>query len=303
MPPDKRPNFIKLGISSPFSCTWPVLIDDWKQNSSITSLSQDDKNVNNIFVLRNSKILVCLKNAIDNLKTKNSKNYSDINISDFAISNMNSCLVSVVVYLCGRGTPSDCAIICIPSLKDIDDILETTSFSGPIEEIHEDENHDERINLRNEHKKLLKSLRRKRIREKLKKENQNSLIKSEEESAVDRTVNVAISTHTKRKKNVPPPTKDIVDEYAEKIKSLWLPQAKTVRNSCSREVIGFVKKGDFSFTESQGVGRGYVILSALVNFINLCHKSKKSNKLMQPWVLVRNPTSLQYRFGIIQISF
>ena len=100
--------------------------------------------------------------------------------------------------MCGRGKPSDGAIICIPSINDIDNILKNSNFQGPIEELHRDDNEEERRNLRIEHKKLLRSLRRKRIKEKLKQENFN-VEKSDGENDVERPKHACVSA--KRKKN------------------------------------------------------------------------------------------------------
>jgi hypothetical protein len=107
---------------------------------------------------------------------------------------------------------------------------------------------------------------------------------------------------SKRKANEPPPTKNVTDKHREILRSLWLPQTQTVKDSCSRTVIGFITKGDFCFTESQGAGQGYVVLSALLQLVALSQRRlREGNDVSALWVLVRNPTSLQYRFGVINI--
>jgi ribonuclease P/MRP protein subunit POP1 len=168
--------------------------------------------------------------------------------------------------------------------------------SGPTEEIHTDEHQTERKELRTEHKKLLKRLRRKRVRDKRKLEELSAAKQGMSED--DKQSVVA----KKRKANEPPPTKDITDEYVQTLHTLWLPQTQTVKESCCRTVIGFITKGDFSFTESKGAGEGYVVLSALLQLAALYkRKLREGTKLSVPWVLVRNPTSLQYRFGVLNI--
>lgn len=46
LPPKKRENYIKLGIISPFSCPWQLLLEDWI-----------NKPVQDFHVMRESKIL------------------------------------------------------------------------------------------------------------------------------------------------------------------------------------------------------------------------------------------------------
>jgi ribonuclease P/MRP protein subunit POP1 len=168
--------------------------------------------------------------------------------------------------------------------------------SGPTEQLHTDEHQTERKELRTEHKKLLKRLRRKRVRDKRKLEELSAAKQGMSED--DKHIVVAKN----RKANEPPPTKDITDNYVQTLRALWLPQMQTVKDSCCRTVIGYITKGDFSFTESKGAGGGYVVLSALLDLVALYEsKLREGSKLSAPWVLVRNPTSLQYRFGVLNI--
>ncbi|KAJ9596564.1 hypothetical protein L9F63_012397 [Diploptera punctata] len=166
LPPDKRPNFLKLGISSPFICAWKILLTDWTHKSLVMPTSKCIKEDRvQFFVLRDKVNLECLRSAVESLKTI--KSYCDKgNNSDLTVRNTDSCLVKVTVHMCSKGSPSDLAIICLPSVSDIDNLLKNPNFPGPVEEIHKDENHEERKNLRNDHKKLLKSLRRKRVKRK-----------------------------------------------------------------------------------------------------------------------------------------
>ena len=39
MPPNKRPNFVKLGVASPFSCPWKTLLADWSEGGSEPNVS------------------------------------------------------------------------------------------------------------------------------------------------------------------------------------------------------------------------------------------------------------------------
>lgn len=50
LPPKKRENYIKLGIVSPFSCPWKLLLKDWTH-----------KSVNDFYVLRDRTVLYNLQ--------------------------------------------------------------------------------------------------------------------------------------------------------------------------------------------------------------------------------------------------
>lgn len=76
------------------------------------------------------------------------------------------------------------------------------------------------------------------------------------------------------------------------MRELWLPSnITTVRNTCLRPLMGYVCKGDFSFTEAKSVGVGYVALPALIELIK-----SGLNK-----VLIRNSTSRKYRLAKIMV--
>lgn len=81
-------------------------------------------------------------------------------------------------------------------------------------------------------------------------------------------------------------------EYVKSMRELWLPpDVKTVRYSASRQVIGYVKQGGFSFSEARNCGISYVAYNALSAVLRSGH-----NK-----VLVRNISSRKYRLADIDI--
>jgi ribonuclease P/MRP protein subunit POP1 len=308
LPPGKRPNYVKLGVTSPFFCCWDVLISEWSQRTSenADALCKAEKETpsSEFFVLRERTKLESLKAFVSILSTKNIEN-SSRNVPDFpdvvdlSASCKNRCLVPVTIYMCGRGSPTDCAMICLPSETDADNISKDIRSPGPTEEIHNDEHQLERKELRTEHKKLLKCLRRKRARERRKLED---LAAVNRDTSEDESHPKHVPVAGKRKANEPPPTKDPTDKHREILRSLWLPRTQTIKDSCSRTVIGFITKGDFCFTESQGAGQGYVVLSALLQLVALYRRRlREGSDVSAVWVLVRNPTSLQYRFAIITI--
>lgn len=85
---------------------------------------------------------------------------------------------------------------------------------------------------------------------------------------------------------------EMLAEYRSKMRTLWLPEAKTIRNSSSREVIGFVTKGGFSYSSGQSCAVGYIVLCGIPH-LNVKHRNV---------VLIRNTTSRQYRQATIEIA-
>lgn len=81
-------------------------------------------------------------------------------------------------------------------------------------------------------------------------------------------------------------------EYMKRMRELWIPSnIDTVRRVCSRETMGYVAQGSFSFTEAHSCGIGYVAYSALRILI----------ESSQTQVLIRNPSSNKYELAKIQI--
>ncbi|XP_046660424.1 ribonucleases P/MRP protein subunit POP1 isoform X2 [Homalodisca vitripennis] len=248
LPPDKRPNYIKLGVIAPFHCPWERLLQDWH--------SEGDGQ--GIYVIRNRGQLDFLKCLLSRTKPVTTCVFSE---KDKACG-----LVQVGIEMCGRGTLERCALICGMGKKDIR-LTKDKTGKGPFEPIHEDENEEKRKIQREEHQLKLLRLRRKRVKAK----------REMEEKGI-------FSVKTKEKKN---PTEKLVQEQAELMKELWLPnEIKSVKNSSSRPVLGFVTFGGYSFRQSKTCGYGFVALSALLSVL----------ERNQGYFLVRNVTSLQYYF-------
>ncbi|VDI55209.1 ribonuclease P/MRP protein subunit POP1 [Mytilus galloprovincialis] len=68
--------------------------------------------------------------------------------------------------------------------------------------------------------------------------------------------------------------------------------ASCMRKSCSREIIGFVNHGGFSLGSGNGRGQGFCTTKGLQ------YLSQHTSPF---YVLVRNPSSYQYRFAYINI--
>lgn len=134
-PPNKRTNYNKYSIVSPFNYKWELLVGEW--------LGQKFEDIR---VLRDRKLL----NEIRLLLTNNAKS----NGMDFS----HNYIVPVKLKIEHKGCPRQFSIICLPKAEDLK--------HEPIEPKKLDVNQIQRKQLRKEHKKLLDALKRRRKRAK-----------------------------------------------------------------------------------------------------------------------------------------
>ncbi|XP_050539445.1 ribonucleases P/MRP protein subunit POP1 [Daktulosphaira vitifoliae] len=258
LPPQMRINHVKLGFKTPFHCAWDYLSKEWKFST------------NDLFVLRNKKQILSLKKCTPQLN----KNF-DIDYVKNILLDVENSLIHVRLKLPFKGVIKPNSHLCLPTPDDIDHIGVYT-FKGPVEKLHKDLNEKKRKAYRLEHKKLLRSLRRKRVLEKKK-----------------RTV---MLNRYKRKIS---PTSQIVKEYLNEMKKLWIPEEQhQLKNSCDRTILGFISNSHYSFTESHFVGMGYIPSLALLELFNFWAQSK----CKLPYILVRHPCTRQYRIALLSLE-
>ena len=70
---------------------------------------------------------------------------------------------------------------------------------------------------------------------------------------------------------------------------------KSLRNSCTREIVGYVSSGHFSLARGCGFGIGFCALPGLVKLLS---STTNNGKVV---VLVRGPSTQQYRFADLSI--
>jgi ribonuclease P/MRP protein subunit POP1 len=144
-PPNKRTNYKKMGIASPFICPFQQLVREWNGGD-------------NFHVLRN---LTTLRKFDDVLKGR--QKIQDLNVPAAA-------LIPIYTVMDTRGVPGDNGLICLPTKRDIKNCIAQKYLrnSGPVfvEPLIRDETEQERKSIRMDHKKLLKRLRNRRVRAK-----------------------------------------------------------------------------------------------------------------------------------------
>ncbi|KAL2717643.1 ribonucleases P/MRP protein subunit POP1 [Vespula squamosa] len=277
-PSNRRVNFIKLGISSPFFCEWHILMMEW-------SGSKD------FYVLRDRTILKQLQTNFSSFESKKSKNKHKIPASRIALDDAlkyKNCLIRVRIFVINKGNPKMLGIICAPTNEDLETLKHNKSWSGPIEKTNKDPNECVRKMLRKNHLTLLKRYRRQRVRHK--KALEKKISDAFTENICKISYNIEIKNLRQKLLNK---SRKVILKHSQKIANFYLPECKKVRNSCSREVMGYITLGNFSFSEAKGIGIGYVTIQSVIEMI-----ARKSDI-----VLIRNHRTRHYRAARLEILF
>ena len=96
-------------------------------------------------------------------------------------------------------------------------------------------------------------------------------------------------------------TKQLKAKLSQKLEEERKNRVARIRNSCSREVAGFVCGGGFDLSSGFGTGVGFVTVPALKSMLALKNGIQKRPSAQRPMVLIRNTISLKYRFASISI--
>lgn len=149
-PPNKRTNYRKISIASPFICPFNQLIKEWNGSAG------------NFYVQRNPSTLNDIHSSII------AKNFVELSLD------LNA-LLPVKINMISRGSPDNYSIVCLPNKKDVKfwTMTQNRQRKCPIftEKVVNDSCENERRILKFNHKKELKRLRNVRVREKRKLQN------------------------------------------------------------------------------------------------------------------------------------
>lgn len=266
-PQNKRPNYTKLAMDSPFLCRWSQLIADWsKQPSEIGS--------SDFYVLREKQSLAQVQQILQRR----------VPFSALRLPHPN-CLIPVHLKMSTRGNPDNCSLVCLPKASDLKrnqrNIKSLDTEPVYTEPLRTDPHEKERKQLRTVHLKLLKRLRRRRVR-----------AKRQLQETAEKQVLIA-----------KPGTAKLVAEQLERMRDLWLPKQTTtsVRHQCSREVLGYLTHGAFSLSEATVAGVGYITLQGLRKLVATSDKVM-GHKKGGCQVLVRGTQTRHYRLASLAVS-
>lgn len=255
---------------SPFQAPWQHLVRDWRKDS----LSPSAAAAGGFFVLRDRALLQRLDECLHRRQP-------------WPEQVPDNCLIQLQFRMQARGHLKDNALICLPTRADWKRRWRQLKHDehAPVhsEPPQPDLNERLRKELRLGHKRQLKRLRARRVREKRRLQ----------------------ELSTRRVHIRPAGTAKLVREQLDKISKLWLPSdpAETrdsVRRQCSREVVGYVNSAGFSFVEATVCGVGYVTPGGLRQL--LAKEEAGVAKAQSTLCLVRDADSRDYRFARFQIN-
>jgi len=269
IPPAKRPNYVKLGVATPFHFSWGQLVVEWthpgvsgEQESGGDTKGEkqvvDEVGKQMFCVCRCRKTLRQLgslcqptwRKAAKKKKTAEpEENLSKLR-SDPA---MFRSLVAVQVSFCQRGRPMCFAMICMPTTAD----LTTQQPPGDCAEpLHKDS-----------HSKLAKKGKRKHVT----------------------VANIKSA-----------PNGDIATDGCQAVSpegSRCDCTGRPLVTGCTRQTIGYVTHANFVFSIGCGQGVGFVALAGLCTLLHNQPKVAPLGRQRSIRVLVRSPQSLQYRWA------
>lgn len=184
-------------------------------------------------------------------------------------------LVWVHVSLLSKGKPEYHAMLCVPTPEDLKALGNRQGTGGPQEPPHRDH---------------FKS-RIKRRKKDPKKAATSSVTPDKPDSKKTDLI-FASDLDTNASKD----PKSFSESSSDLVLGLWPDPLPSVASHCSRVTVGWVTQGDFSMSAGCGEALGFVSVAGLLNTL-LNQTSEHKGKL-----LLRNPTSLHYRFAKINIE-
>ncbi|XP_002036899.2 ribonucleases P/MRP protein subunit POP1 [Drosophila sechellia] len=270
MPPNKRTNYRKLAVVSPFTAPWRHLVRDWR-----SSLSPASEGLS-FYVLRHRQQL---EEIVESIRHR----------SPLPQTLPDDAIIQIQLQLLSRGHVKDNALICLPTATDHKQRWRQLKHNDQapvhVEPTQPDLNEQLRKELRQSHKLKLKRLRSRRVREKRRLQ----------------------ETATKRVHIRPANTAHLVRDQLQEMCRLWLPtdpaeMRDSVRRQCSRQVFGYVSTAGFSFTEALVCAVGYVTPAGLQQLIEELPKPKGNRKQSPLMCLVRDADSRDYRWASFQVN-
>ncbi|XP_041892005.1 ribonucleases P/MRP protein subunit POP1 [Corvus kubaryi] len=329
-PPAKRANYVKLGTLSPFICPWGQLTKNWEgrmkasggffcpssthpeccttegqtfcdpkaevvreaspetgeveetmeitnsegapkteDGTSIQDFGERETKTSDFIVLRSEKLLMqlsawCYPTAGKDRRIRLISRLGQKAMTEDAFLPMlmsyPRALVWVNLSLLRKGNPELHAMICIPTEDDLLHRSKDKLFCGPQEPKHRDIFKDK--------------VQKQKEKKKKKKDNVKSL-----ESDLPGI-----------------PDEEATEDHEDLILGLWSDALPDVTSHCSRTVLGYVTRGDFSLAAGCGEALGFVSLTGLIYMLHNQPADKKG------LVLLRTPASLQYRFARLNIE-
>ncbi|KAA0702550.1 Ribonucleases P/MRP protein subunit POP1 [Triplophysa tibetana] len=239
-PPAKRTNYIKHGCLAPFCCPWQQLTEEWEElmklNEGTSSICRTRPA--EFTILRSLRVLRQLSVWC---RPSRSRRATHPPLTPEVAAELQGewgrSLMWVRLRLLSKGQPALHAMVCVPTVSDLQLLLKDGRSSGPLEPLHKDHGSSAAPN-----------------------------------SNGSEALPVGL------------------------IRGVWPQPLPSVLSHCSRLTLGWVQKGDFSLAAGCGEALAYVSVSGLL------HTLLQQPQEQRGIVLLRNPSSLQYRYAQIVVD-
>ncbi|XP_068179924.1 ribonucleases P/MRP protein subunit POP1 isoform X2 [Antennarius striatus] len=307
-PPAKRTNYIKHGCLAPFCCPWQQLAEEWelilgeggeggKGASQTQTKAEDDAAMDEVMtshketagsqplgrvtVLRNRKSLQllsawCRPTTSRGQRPCRAREASPLDHSAVTsfLNTHGMSLVWVRLSLLSKGKPELHAMVCVPTTEDLQLLKKEPGNSGSQEPPHRDH-----FKSRIKCKKMAS--------------------KKAAASSVSSKSGGKDSDHPSPSEPNHSTSEDpklSSQSSSDLIFGLWPDPLPRVTSHCSRVTLGWITQGDISLSAGCGEALGFVSVPGLLN--TLLSQPKEHRGML----LLRNPTSLHYRFAKINIE-
>ncbi|GAA6098880.1 ribonucleases P/MRP protein subunit POP1 [Tachysurus ichikawai] len=329
-PPSKRTNYIKYGCVAPFRCLWQQLVEEWEekvkqhediqdtktiQMKDVPSLSGESPNpASALTVLRSRKVLrqlsVWCRPSSSRIRRTQIARCALPLCPALAVSlqeKWKQCILWVRVCVLSKGRPALHAMLCVPTTEDLQHLRDDPHWSGPNEPQHADHI---KLQLKRRGKKGEAAL----SCSGLKKEQDCNIPQKDDPSPSPMMQKnpdlVSINQHSDPsvmlRDSLSEPNASVttdpghvcVESLSKNtlIQGLWTESLSNISSHCTRMTLGWVVQGDFSLATGTGEALGFVSMVGLLQTLLMQSADQRGV------VLLRNPTSLQYRFARLHIE-
>ncbi|EPY75490.1 processing of precursor 1, ribonuclease P/MRP subunit [Camelus ferus] len=278
-PPAKRPNYVKLGTLAPFCCPWEQLTRDWESRVQAREESSAASSPGGGEMGPTGDVV---PGAPTPGRTRQLSGEAGTSLNDAEVMDMDCparagpewatsrgatsslfCVLRALVWvrlsLLRKGSPEPHTMICIPAKEDLLQLSCDRLYRGPQESKHCDP--------------FKSKIRKQKEKEKTEKRQNRGSAASEGLADGDPAAGPHALTL-----------------------GLWSGPLPAVTSHCSRVLLGFVTRGDFSMAVGCGEALGFVSLTGLLDMLSSQPGGQRG------LVLLRPPASLQYRFARITVE-
>ncbi|KAL8586772.1 hypothetical protein ACOMHN_061285 [Nucella lapillus] len=203
-----------------------------------------------------------------------------------------SSLVPFAVSCQSRGVPVEHAMICLPTTSDLEQLAKDPKFPGPTETLHSYSKTERRVKTVKKKKKEKSCVG---VSPAGPKEDTNKVTKGGDRECKENTDKVTKEGGGEKAAGSKASKGSLNPRQQREKEEMMKEPPRLVEAVTDRPIIGFLTNGDFDLGQGHGAGVGLCCLGGVLAVL-------RGSMLNKPLlVLVRNPTSRQYRFATLSL--